>query len=141
MAQTITRRQMFIGGEWTDGAAEEGLPVVNPSTGDTIAEIPRGTEADVDRAVQAARKAFDETWFDSTPGERSAMMLKLAEAIEENAEELGRLESENVGKPSSWVVSDEIMVIAEQIRFFAGAARVIGGLSTGEYYKEDTTLY
>src|ERR687891_703174 len=141
MAQTMTRRQMFIGGEWTDGTAGEGLPVVNPTTGDTIAEIPRGTEEDVDRAVRTAQKAFDETWFDSTPGERSATLLKLADVIEENAEELGRLESENVGKPSSWVVSDEIMVIAEQIRFFAGAARVINGLSTGEYYKEDTTLY
>ena len=141
MATTTQRRQMFIGGEWTDGAAEEALPVVNPATGDTIAEIPRGTEDDVDRAVRAAQKAFDETWFDTTPGERSAMMLKLADVIEENAEELGRLESENVGKPSSWVVSDEIMVIAEQVRFFAGAARVIGGLSTGEYYKQDDTLY
>src|SRR5918996_270549 len=141
MAQTMTRRQMFIGGEWTDGTAGEGLPVVNPTTGDTIAEIPRGTEEDVDRAVRTAQKAFDETWFDSTPGERSATLLKLADVIEENAEELGRLESENVGKPSSWVVSDEIMVIAEQIRFFAGAARVIGGLSTGEYYKQDGTLY
>jgi 1-pyrroline dehydrogenase len=141
MAQTMTRKQMFVGGEWTDGAAEDGLPVVNPATGDAIAEIPRGTEEDVDRAVQAARKAFDETWFDTTPAERSAMMLKLADAIEEHAEELGRMESENVGKPSSWVVSDEIMVIAEQVRFFAGAARVIGGLSTGEYYKQDATLY
>jgi 1-pyrroline dehydrogenase len=141
MATTVKKRQMFIGGEWVDGTAEEGLPVVNPATGDTIAEIPRGTEADVDRAVAAARKAFDEVWFDTTPGERSAMLLKLADAVEANADELGRLESENVGKPSSWVVSDEIMVIAEQIRFFAGAARTMAGLPVDEYFRAEGTMY
>jgi acyl-CoA reductase-like NAD-dependent aldehyde dehydrogenase len=141
MAITTQRRQMFIGGEWTDGASEEGLPVVNPATGDTIAEIPRGTEQDVDRAVQAARTAFDEVWFDTTPGERSAMLLKLADAVEANADELGRLESENVGKPSSWVVSDEIMVIAEQIRFFAGAARTMTGLPVDEYFRAEGIMY
>src|SRR5919109_3912432 len=141
MAQTMTRKQMFIGGEWTDGAADEGLPVVNPSSGDTIAEIPRGTEEDVDRAVRTAQRAFEETWFDSTPGERSALLLKLADVIEWHAEELGRLESENVGKPSSWVISDEIMVIAEQLRFFAGAARTMTGLPVDEYFRADGTMY
>jgi 1-pyrroline dehydrogenase len=138
---TQQRRQMFIDGEWTDGSADESLPVLNPATGDTIAETPRASEQDVDLAVKAAQKAFDEVWFDTTPGERSAMLLKLADVVEANAEELGQLESENVGKPSSWVVSDEIMVIVEQIRFFAGAARVVGGLSTGEYFKDEGTLY
>ena len=141
MATTMQRRQMFIGGEWTDGSAEESLPVVNPATGDTIAETPRGSERDVDRAVGAARKAFDDVWFDTTPGERSAMLLKLANTIEENADELGRLESENVGKPSSWVISDEIMVIAEQLRFFAGAARTMTGLPVDEYFRADGTMY
>jgi 1-pyrroline dehydrogenase len=137
----MSTKQMFIGGEFVDGSGDETLPVVNPATGQTIAEIPRGTEQDVDRAVTAAQRAFDDGWFDSTPGERQAMLMKWADAIEENAEELGRIESENVGKPTAWVVSDEIMVIAEQIRFFAGAARVMGGLAAGEYYKEDTSLY
>ncbi|MGH2725184.1 MAG: gamma-aminobutyraldehyde dehydrogenase [Actinomycetota bacterium] len=141
MATTVDRRQMFIGGEWVDAADGATLPIVNPATGDTIAETPGASEEDVDRAVRAARQAFDEVWFDSTPGERQAMLLRWADAIEEHAEELGRLETENVGKPASWVVSDEIMVIAEQVRFFAGAARVVGGLATGEYHKEDTTLY
>ncbi|HEX6207951.1 MAG TPA: gamma-aminobutyraldehyde dehydrogenase [Actinomycetota bacterium] len=133
-------KKMFIGGEWVDGSGES-VSVINPATGAVIAETPNATEADVDRAVQTAKRTFEEIWFDSTPGERQAMMLSWADAIEANAEELGRIESENVGKPISWVVSDEIMVVAEQMRFFAGAARVMGGLSAGEYYKEDTTLF
>ena len=141
MATTVDRRQMFIGGEWADAADGATIPILNPATGETIAETPAASEEDVDRAVLAAQTAFDEVWFDSTPGERSAMLLKWADAIEEHAEELGRLESQNVGKPFSWVVSDEIMVIVEQIRFFAGAARVVTGLATGEYYKEDGTLF
>ncbi|HZA60853.1 MAG TPA: gamma-aminobutyraldehyde dehydrogenase [Actinomycetota bacterium] len=134
-------KHMFIGGEWVDGTGDEELAVIDPTTGETIAETPRATEEDVDRAVRAAQRAFDEVWFDTTPGERQAMLLKWADRIEEHAEELGRIESQNVGKPMSWVVSDEIMVVASQIRFFAGAARAVGGLAADEYYKEDTTLF
>ncbi|HEX9892177.1 MAG TPA: gamma-aminobutyraldehyde dehydrogenase [Actinomycetota bacterium] len=134
-------RKMFIGGGFVAGTGDETLPVIDPATGQTIAETPRGTEEDVDRAVRAARDAFDGGWFDSTPGERQGMLLRWADAIEADAEELGRIESQNVGKPTSWVVSDEIMVVPEQIRFFAGAARVLGGLAAGEYYREDSQLY
>jgi 1-pyrroline dehydrogenase len=141
MATTMQRRRMFIGGEWTEGAAQEGLPVVNPATGDTIAEIPRGTEEDVERAVGAARKAFDETWFDTTPGERQAMMLKWADAIDANAEEIGRIESENVGKPFASVMTDEMPVMTDHLRFFAGGARLMSGLPVGEYFKADGTLF
>jgi 1-pyrroline dehydrogenase len=141
MATTVQKRQMFIGGEWVDGSAEEGLPIVNPATGDVIAETPRGTEKDVDRAVQAAWKAFDEVWFDTTPGERSMMMLRWADAIDQHAEEIGRIESENVGKPFSSVMSDEMPVMTDHLRFFAGAARTMTGLPVGEYFKADGTLY
>jgi 1-pyrroline dehydrogenase len=141
MATTVQKRQMFIGGEWVDGSAEEGLPIVNPATGDVIAETPRGTEKDVDRAVQAAWKAFDEVWVDTTPGERSMMMLRWADAIDQHAEEIGRIESENVGKPFSSVMSDEMPVMTDHLRFFAGAARTMTGLPVGEYFKADGTLY
>jgi 1-pyrroline dehydrogenase len=141
MATTIQRRQMLIGGEWTEGSARTGLPVVNPATGNTIAEIPRGTEEDVDRAVAAARKTFDETWFDTTPGERQAMMLKWADAIDANAEEIGRIESENVGKPYASVMTDEMPVMTDHLRFFAGGARLMSGLPVGEYFKADGTLF
>jgi 1-pyrroline dehydrogenase len=141
MATTVERRQMFIGGEWVDGTAEEGLPVVNPATGEAIVEIPRATEEDVDRAVQAAQQAFDEVWLDSTPSERSLMMLKWADAIDKHAEEIGRIESENVGKPFASVMSDEMPVMTDHLRFFAGAARTMTGLPVGEYFKSDGTLY
>jgi 1-pyrroline dehydrogenase len=141
MATAIKRHELFIGGEWVESAADGSLPVVNPATGETIAEIPKGTEEDVDRAVVAARKAFDEVWFDSTPGERQAMLLKLADAIDEHAEEIGRIESENVGKPLSSVMRDEMPVMTDHLRFFAGAARVLEGRAVGEYFKADSTLY
>ena len=141
MATAIKRHEMFIGGEWVQSGSEESLPVVNPATGEVIAEIPKGTESDVDRAVEAARKAFDEAWFDTTPGERQAMLLKLADAIDEHAEEIGRIESENVGKPFTSVMRDEMPVMTDHVRFFAGAARVLEGRAAGEYYKADSTLY
>jgi 1-pyrroline dehydrogenase len=141
MATAIKRHEMFIGGEWVQSAADDTLPVVNPATGEVIAEIPKGTEADVDRAVEAARKAFDEVWFDTTPGERQAMLLKLADAIDEHAEEIGRIESENVGKPFTSVMRDEMPVMTDHLRFFAGAARVLEGRAVGEYFKADSTLY
>ena len=141
MVTTIQRRQMLVGGEWTEGRADEGLPVVNPATGETIAEIPRGTEQDVDTAVRAARKAFDDTWFDTTPGERSTMMLKWADAIDANADEIGRIESQNVGKPLALVMTEEMPVMTDHLRFFAAGARTMGGLPAGEYYKAEDVLY
>jgi 1-pyrroline dehydrogenase len=95
----------------------------------------------VDRAVEAAGKAFDDVWFDTTPGERQAMMLKLADAIDEHSEEIGRIESENVGKPFGSVMRDEMPVMTDHLRFFAGAARVLEGRAVGEYFKADSTLY
>jgi betaine-aldehyde dehydrogenase len=141
MATAIKRSEMFIGGEWTPGATGQTQQVVNPATGEVIVEVPAGTEEDVDRAVRAAAKAFDEVWFDTTPGERSSMLLKLADAIEANADEIGRLESENVGKPFGSVMRDEMPVMVDHLRFFAGGARVLSGASVGEYFKADGTLY
>jgi 1-pyrroline dehydrogenase len=141
MATAVKKHEMFVGGEWVESAGDESLPVVNPATGEVIAEIPRGTEEDVNRAVAAARKAFDEVWFDTTPGERQAMMLKLVDAIDQNAEEIGRIESENVGKPFTSVMRDEMPVMTDHLRFFAGAARVLEGRAVGEYFKAESTLY
>ena len=141
MATAVKRTEMFIGGEFVSSAEGRTIPVVNPATAEVIAEIPNGTEEDVDRAVRAAQQAFDDVWFDTTPGERSTMMLKLADAIEENAEELGHLESENVGKPFTSVMNDEMPVMADHLRFFASGARVMSGLPVGEYFKSEGTLF
>jgi betaine-aldehyde dehydrogenase len=137
----VATKRMFVGGEWVEGSAGESLPVVNPATGETIAETPRASEEDVDRAVAAARNAFDVTWFDTTPGERQAMMLALADAIDRHADEIGRLESENVGKPLASVMRDEMPVMTDHLRFFAGAARLLEGRAVGEYFKADGTLF
>jgi betaine-aldehyde dehydrogenase len=140
MATTVKQHQMFIGGEFVDGATGETQPILNPATGEVIAEVPKATAEDVDRAVGAAKKAFEETWFDSTPSERQRALLKLADLVEEHGEELGRIESENVGKVYSLTMSEEIPVIADNFRFFAGGARVLEGRAAGEYVKGYTSI-
>ena len=135
---TVTKMQNFVGGEWVDATEGETMEVINPATGETIAEVPRGSQADVDRAVEAAKKAFEE-WRDTTPGERAEMLLKLADLIDENTEELAELESRNVGKPLSYA-RDEMPVSSDNIRFFAGAGRVLEGKSAGEYMRGYTSM-
>ena len=135
---TITRMKNFVGGEWVDAAEGGTMEVINPATGETIAEVPRGTQADVDRAVEAAKKAYEE-WRDTTPGERAEMLLSFADLIDENAEELAELESRNVGKPLSYA-RDEMPVSSDNIRYFAGAGRVLEGKSAGEYMRGYTSM-
>jgi 1-pyrroline dehydrogenase len=138
MSVTVSQHKNFVGGEWVDAVEGGTMEVLNPATGETIAEVPSGTQADVDRAVEAAKKALPE-WLETTPGERAEALLKLADAIEENADELAELESQNVGKPLSYA-KDELPVSADNIRFFAGAARVLEGKSAGEYMRGHTSM-
>jgi 1-pyrroline dehydrogenase len=138
MSVAVTRHQNFVGGEWVDAVEGETAEIINPATGETIAEVPKGTEADVDRAVEAAKRAWAE-WRDTTPQERSELLLKLADAIEEHADELAQVESQNVGKPLSYA-KDEMPVSCDNIRFFAGAARTLEGRATGEYMRGYTSM-
>jgi len=140
MATTVKRHKMFIGGKWTAGTGKEQQEIINPATGKVIAHVPKGTAEDVDLAVAAARKAYDEVWADSTPRDRSERMLKLAEVIEANGDELARIESDNVGKPLAPTKSEEIPPIADCFRFFAGAARLLEGRATGEYMAGFTSM-
>src|ERR1700730_14403772 len=133
MKTAIEHREMFIGGKWQAGSGGELQDIVNPATGQVIAQVPKGTEQDVDEAVKAARKAYDEVWFDSTPRDRSEGLLKLAEPIDASGEERPGMESENVGKPLAATLSEEIPPIADCFRFFAGAARTLEGRAAGEY--------
>src|SRR6476659_110624 len=133
MSVTVSQHKNFVGGEWVDAVDGGTMEVLNPATGDVIAEVPQGTEADVDRAVEAAKKALPE-WLETTPGERAEALLKLADAIADNADELAELESRNVGKPLSYA-KDEMPVSADNFRFFAGAARLLEGKSAGEYMR------
>jgi 1-pyrroline dehydrogenase len=135
---TVSHHKNFVGGEWVDSLDGGTMDVINPATGETIAEVPRSTEQDVGRAVEAAKKALPE-WLETTPAERQELLLKLADLIDENTEELAKLESTNVGKPLSYA-RDEMPVCSDNIRYFAGAARVLEGKSAGEYMRGYTSF-
>ena len=138
VAERIKTYQQFIGGEWVDAASGETLAVENPADGTVIARVPASGAEDVDRAADAAAKAFG-TWGQTTPQERSIALLKLADAIEARADELGRLESKNAGKPVTAAI-DEIPVMVDNLRFFAGAARVMEGKAANEYMAGHTSM-
>ena len=129
----------YVGGEFKPSQEGETLDIANPSTGDVYATSPQSGPADVDGAMRAAQAAFDDGWRDTTPGERMAALLKMADAIEENAERLVEVESENTGKPKGLTMSEEIPPMCDQIRFFAGAARSLEGRATGEYMQGFTS--
>jgi 1-pyrroline dehydrogenase len=135
---SVTQLKQFIGGEWVESSSGETMEVLNPATGEVIAEVPRGTAEDVERAVAAAQKAWEE-WRFKTPKDRMELLLKLADVIDENAEELARLESQNVGKPMA-IARDEMPFSADNLRFFAGAARNLEGKSAAEYVEGYTSL-
>ena len=136
---SLRKLQNFIGGEYRDAADGRTATLVNPSTGEGFAEAPVSGQADVDAAMQAAERGF-ERWRDATPSERSLALLRIADKLEERAEELVRLESENTGKPFQLTMDEEVPPAIDQIRFFAGAARMLNGLSTGEYMAGHTSM-
>ena len=129
----------FIGGQYADPETDATTDVVDPSTAQVVAKAPVSSQADVDRAYAAASSAF-ETWGDTTPGERQAALLKFADAIEAHAEDFITLEAENTGKPHALTRSEEIPPMLDQLRFFAGAARVLEGKSAGEYMRGHTSF-
>jgi len=135
---SVAQYKNFIGGEWVDSASGETMEVLNPATGEVIAEVPRGTAEDVERAVAAAKAALP-GWLEKTPKDRMELLLALADVIEEHAEELWQLESLNVGKPH-WVARDEPPVMVDNLRFFAGAARNLEGKAAAEYVAGYTSM-
>jgi betaine-aldehyde dehydrogenase len=140
MATTATTTlKNFIDGEFVDPADGQTEPILNPATAEAIAHAPLSTGVDVDRAVKAATAAFD-GWASTTPGERALALLKLADAIEEHADELAELESDNAGKPINAFRDDEIPFMADNLRFFAGAARCLEGRAAGEYLSGYTSM-
>jgi betaine-aldehyde dehydrogenase len=136
---TATKLQNFIDGDFTDPAEGAAEDVINPATGETIAAAPLSTAEDVDRAVKAARKAF-ESWSHATPADRATALMKLADAIDEHADELADLESADAGKPRKAFLDDEIPACSDQLRFFAGAGRLLEGKSAGEYVENRTSF-
>ena len=128
----------FIDGKFVASHSGRTDPVIDPATGETIAEVPSSDATDVDDAVRAAEAAFAE-WSQTTPQERATMLIKFGDALEEHADELAAVESRNVGKPIS-AMGEEIWFSADNLRFFGGAVRAMGGSATGEYLQGYTSM-
>jgi betaine-aldehyde dehydrogenase len=139
MATAARTVQNYIDGEFVESAEGETEPILNPATGEVIAQAPLSTATDVDRAAKAARAAFD-GWAGATPGERALALLRLADAIDEHADEISELEAANAGKPIAAFRDDEIPFMVDNLRFFAGAGRNLEGRAAGEYLSGYTSI-
>jgi betaine-aldehyde dehydrogenase len=131
--------QNVINGKLVDAASGETYDVLDPTTGEVYGRAPMSGAEDVDRAYAAAEQAFEE-WGDTTPSERQQALLKIADALEKRADEFVKTESRDTGKPLGLTTSEELPPSIDQIRFFAGAARVLEGRSAGEYLKDHTSF-
>lgn len=131
--------QNFIGGEWVAATSGATDAVLDPATGQSLGDVASSDKADVDAAVAAAAAAFAGEWGQTTPGDRSNALWKLAQVLEDHADELGTLESRNVGKPIN-TMADEMGQMIDHLRFFAGAARTLEGRAAGEYMAGYTSM-
>src|ERR1700756_5687179 len=131
--------QNFVNGKYVDASDGRTSDLIDPSTGEVYAQAPVSGRQDVDAAMQAAANAF-ESWRDTTPSERSLALFRIAEAFERRPDDLVAAEPRNPGKPVALTASEEIPPSVDQIRFFAGAARVLEGRSAGEYMKDHTSM-
>jgi betaine-aldehyde dehydrogenase len=129
----------FINGKSVESKSGESTTLINPATGAAFAKAPKSNAADVDAAFKAASDAFA-NWRDSTPSVRQRALLKIADSIEERADEIIAIEVENTGKPVSLTTTEEVPPMVDQIRFFAGAARNLEGKSAGEYMPGMTSM-
>jgi phenylacetaldehyde dehydrogenase len=127
---TTTPRQLFINGQWIDAASGKTFETPNPATGATLANVAEGDAEDIDRAVQAARKAFDEgPWGRMTPSERGRIIWRIGDLILQNAEELAQLESLDNGKPYAVALAADVPLAADLFHYMAGWATKIEGNS------------
>lgn len=126
--------KMFIGGKWVQARSGETMNVINPANGKLLAKVPKGDKRDVDAAVDAARSAFNKgVWSKKSPAERTSILWKFADLIEKNAKQLAKLESMNQGKTLKFARDGDLPLVVDNIRYFAGAARMLEGKSAAEY--------
>ncbi|WP_104180758.1 aminobutyraldehyde dehydrogenase [Arthrobacter sp. B0490] len=135
MAETL---QNYIDGAFVTPAGTELLDIVNPTNGEVVAQSPVSSPADVDDAMRAAARAFT-TWKRTTPSQRQLMLLRLADAVEGASDELVEAQHRNTGQVREMIAAEEVAVGADQLRFFAGAARILEGKSAGEYLEGHTS--
>jgi 1-pyrroline dehydrogenase len=138
LSPTIPQLRNLVGGALVDGVDGAQRDIVNPATGEVVARVPEGTQADVERAIEAAQAARI-GWRDTTPGQRMELLLALADAVDANAGELAALESLNVGKPMALAL-EELPICSDELRFFAGAARTLSAPTAGEYAAGYTSM-
>src|SRR5215467_12192696 len=129
----------FVNGEYVAATSGQVSEVVDPSTGEPYAQAPVSGAADVEAALRAAAGAF-EVWRDTTPAERSLALLRMADAVEARADEIVAAEARNTGKPVGITMAEEIPPLVDELRFFAGAARILQGTSAGEYLAGHTSV-
>ena len=130
--------QNFINGDYVDATGESSFDLIDPATEQVYGSSPVSSSADVDSAFGAAAAAFEQ-WGETTPSERQLALFRIADAMEANAEKFADLESKDTGKPRANLVADEILLSVDQIRFFAGEARHLSGMASGEYLKDHTS--
>jgi betaine-aldehyde dehydrogenase len=128
----------FINGEYVSAKGDASFDVIDPATEEAYASSPVSGAADVDAAFAAASAAFEQ-WGETTPAERQLALFRIADAIEARADEFADLESKDTGKPRASLVADEILLSVDQLRFFAGEARHLSGMASGEYMKDHTS--
>ncbi len=136
MANQILKN--YINGEFVASTGTQTLDLINPTDESVVGTSPISSDADVDAAMSAAAKAF-ESWGKTTPKTRQTALLKLADAIEANSDKLVAAQARNTGQPDDQIADEEVTVGADQIRFFAGAARLLEGKSAGEYMEGFTS--
>ena len=135
---SVQELKNFVNGEKVSASSGETLDIIDPSTGEVYATSPKSNAADIDAAYKVADKAFD-VWGNMTPKDRQLALFRIADALEARAEEMADVESQNTGKPRPTLVDYEVLVSVDQIRFFAGAARMLEGKSAGEYVPNFTS--
>jgi len=128
----MTDLKMIIDGKEVESAARQRMDVINPATEKAIGSVPKGSAEDVDRAVKAARAAFRK-WSRTTPGERSGLLLKLADALDKDIQRLAEMETSQTGKPLKLSLNSDLPFANDNIRFMAAQARVLEGTAAGEY--------
>jgi betaine-aldehyde dehydrogenase len=132
---------MYVGGKWVDSESGETFDVINPATERLLASVPKGSRGDVSAAIDAARAAFDSgVWSGKTPADRSQLLWRLADLVEENAGHLAEVESRNVGKTIKYSRDSDLPFIVDNLRFFAGCARTLEGRSAAEYSGLGTSI-
>ena len=130
--------QNYSDGQFVESSSSETIDLISPVDGSVVGQAPVSNRADVDAAVAAAERAFA-TWGRTTPSVRQQALLKLADAIEAHSDEIVEAQCRNTGQLKSMIAAEEVAVSADQVRFFAGAARMVEGLSAGEYLEGFTS--